>query len=151
MSEAFSLTDEHRRVIGKEFSRIEQHVTREMLLNYADIMGTTHPLYIDAEAARARGYRDIIAMPTFIIADAASPLVPPEIPFEGGGLNAGYTCTFNGNIYPGDTLIYATCIADLYAKTGRSGTLHFIVRETTVTNQHEETVAIVRNSFILRW
>lgn len=151
MSEAFHLTDAHRQSIGKEFSRLQQHVTREMLLDYANIMGTTHPLYIDAEAAQTRGYRDIIAMPTFVIADAASPLVPPEIPFTGGGLNAGYECTFFGNVYPGDTLTYVTCIADLYAKTGRSGTLHFVIRETTVTNQHEETVALVRNPFILRW
>ena len=145
------ITDAQRQILGKEFVRSEQHVTRDMLLDYAHLMGTTHPPYIDAEAARAQGYRDLIAMPTFLIAEAATPLVPPEIPFHGGGLNAGYACTFFGEVYPGDTLTYSTCIADIYDKTGRSGTMRFVIRETMITNQDGKTVAIVRNPFILRW
>jgi acyl dehydratase len=145
------ITETQRQILGKEFARSEQHVTRDMLLDYANLLGTTHPPYIDAEEARAQGYRDLIAMPTFLIADAATPLVPPEIPFHGGGLNAGYECTYFGEVYPGDTLTYSTCIADLYDKTGRSGTMRFVIRETTVSNQDGKIVAIVRNPFILRW
>lgn len=151
MQNAFEITDEHHKVIGREFVRREQLVTRELLLEYADLMGTTHPIYLDAEAARARGYRDMIAMPTFLIAEASLPLVPPEIPFAGGGLNAGYECAFYREVYPGDTLTYSTRIADLYEKTGRSGTMHFVIREIKVTNQHHEIVALIRNPFILRW
>jgi hypothetical protein len=29
--------------------------------------------------------------------------------------------------------------------------MRFVVRETTITNQHGETVAVMRNSFILAW
>jgi acyl dehydratase len=71
--------------------------------------------------------------------------------FQGGGINAGYVCEFSGVIYPGDTLTYVTHLADIYDKTGRSGTLRFAVRETTVTNQHDDTVAVIRNPFILAW
>jgi len=151
MQKTFKIQDEHRKVIGVEFVRREQSVTRALLLEYADLMGTTQPIYLDTEAARARGYRDIIAMPTFLLAEASHPLVPPEIPFVGGGLNAGYDCAFYGEVYPGDTLTYSTCIADLYEKTGRSGTMPFVIRETEVTNQHRETIALIRNSFILKW
>ena len=151
MSGSYLPLGHYRHVIGKEFHRTQQHITREMLFEYAQIMGTTYGPYIDAAAARAHGYRDLIAMPTFIVADAAMPLIPPEIPFTGGGLNAGYECTFYSEIYPGDTLTYSTCIADIYDKTGRSGTLQFILRETTVTNQDGSQVALIRNPFILRW
>jgi len=151
MRNTFEIRGEHREVIGKEFVRRKQQVTRELLLEYAHLMGTTHPIYLDPVAARARGYRDIIAMPTFLIAEASSPLVPSEIPFTGGGLNAGYDCAFYADVYPGDTLTYSTCIADLYEKTGRSGTMHFVIRETTVTNQHNDMVALIRNPFVLRW
>ena len=151
MDKTFEITAAHRQAIGKEFVRREQQVTREMLLEFARIMGATHPIHLDAAAARARGYRDIIAMPAFLLAEAALPIVPPEIPFTGGGINAGYDCAFYREVYPGDTLTYATCLADLYDKTGRSGTMQFAVRETTVSNQHGEIVARIRNPFILRW
>ena len=145
------MADAPHDILGKEFVRFELHVTRQRLLDYAALMGITHPIYVDPAAARARGYRDIIAMPTFLVADAAAPLVPPEMPFQGGGLNAGYDCTFDRVVYPGDTLTYSTCIAETYDKTGRSGVMHFVVRQTTVTNQRGERVALIRNPFILRW
>lgn len=140
-----------RSFIGHEFTRHVQHVTREMLLRYADIMGTTDPVHRDPRAAQARGYRDIIAMPTLVTWYGGQPVAPPEMGFGGVGINAGYACTFHDVIYPDDTLTYRTCLVDLYEKTGRSGTMRFIVRETTVTNQHQTTVALVHNTFILGW
>src|SRR5919198_879851 len=107
--------------------------------------------YADPHAAQARGYRDLIAPPTFVAWRGAHPIAPPEMGFHGTGINAGYTCVFHGVVYPGDVLTYATCLIDMYEKTGRSGTMRFVVRETTVTNQHGETVAVLHNSFILRW
>ena len=140
-----------RSLLGKEFSRFEQHVTRAMLLEYADIIGVTDPVHRDAQVARARGYRDIIAPWTFVTWRGTYPIAPPEMGFNGTGINAGYECTFSGVIYPGDVLTYSTCLVDIYEKTGRSGTMRFVVRETTVTNQHGDTVAVLRNPFILGW
>ncbi len=37
-----------RSLLGKEFSRFEQHVTRAMMLEYADIIGAREPVYTDA-------------------------------------------------------------------------------------------------------
>jgi acyl dehydratase len=140
-----------RSVLGQEFSRFEQHVTRQMLLEYADILGVTDAVYTDPEAAQARGYRDIIAIPTFVIWRGGNPVAPSELNFAGTGINAGYNCDFYHVIYPGDTLTYATRLSDMYEKTGRSGTMRFIVRETAVTNQHGEMVAQLHNTFILGW
>jgi acyl dehydratase len=140
-----------RGVLGKEFARSDEHVTRDKLLDFADLMGVSNPIYTDPEAARARGYHDIIALPTYVTVRGAQPLTPPELHFEGMGINAGYECVFYGVIYPGDTLTYSTCLIDMYEKTGRSGTMRFIVRETTITNQDGDTVAVVRNAFILDW
>jgi acyl dehydratase len=151
MEEQKPMVNWDRSVLGKEFAHTKEQVTREMLMDYADMMGTMNPIYVDPQAARAQGYRDIIAMPTFITIRGAQPLAPPEMAFKGMGINAGYECTFYGVIYPGDTLTYSTCLADLYEKTGRSGTMRFVVRETTVTNQHGDTIAVVRNPFILGW
>ena len=140
-----------RGLVGKVFSRTEQHVTRQALLDYAGILGSSDPVHVDVEAARAQGYRDVIAVPTFVTWYGAGPIAPPEMAIQGIGINAGYDCTFYAPVYPGDTLTYTTRLADLYEKTGRSGTMRFVVRETTVTNQGGETVAVLRNSFILGW
>ena len=140
-----------RSLLGKEFSRFKQHVTREVMLEYTDIIGVTDPVHRDAQAARARGYRDIIAPSTFVTWRGTQPIAPPEMGFNGTGINAGYECTFYEVIYPGDILTYSTCLVDIYEKTGRSGTMRFVVRETTVTNQHGATVAVLRNAFILGW
>ncbi len=140
-----------RSLLGKEFSRFKQHVTREVMLEYTDIIGVTDPVHRNAQAARARGYRDIIAPSTFVTWRGTQPIAPPEMGFNGTGINAGYECTFYEVIYPGDILTYSTCLVDIYEKTGRSGTMRFVVRETTVTNQHGATVAVLRNAFILGW
>jgi acyl dehydratase len=140
-----------RSLIGQEFSRWEQHVTRETILEYAAIIGATAPVYTDPQAAQARGYRDIIAPPTFVTWHGGQPIVPPAMGFTGTGINAGYACTFYEVVYPGDILTYSTCLIDMYEKTGRSGTMRFVVRETTVTNQHADVVAVLRNPFILGW
>ena len=140
-----------RSVLGQEFSRFQQHVTRQMLLEYATILGVTAAVHTDTAAANAQGYRDIIAIPTFVIWRSGMPVAPPTMHFTGIGINAGYDCDFYHVVYPGDTLTYVTSLSDMYEKTGRSGTMRFIVRETAVTNQDGAQVAHVRNTFILGW
>jgi len=140
-----------RSFLGHEFSRFAQHVTRDLVLAYADIIGVTDPVHRDAQVARARGYWDIIAQPTLVTWCGAHPIAPPEMGFSGTGINAGYECSFAGVIYPGDTLLYSTCLVDMYEKTGRSGSMRFVVRQTTVSNQHGAVVAVLRNAFILGW
>ena len=141
----------NRKILGKEFSHQVEYIAREMLLDFADLMGTTNPIYLDSHAARAQGYDDIIALAAFVMVRGALPLLPPELDFHGMGINAGYECRFDAVIYPDDTLTFSTCLVDMYEKTGRSGVMRFVVRETTVTNQHGKMVAIMRNPFILDW
>jgi acyl dehydratase len=140
-----------RSLLGQEVSRLEQYVTRAMILEYVSIIGARDPMHSDPQAAQARGYRDIIAPATFLIWRGTYPIVPPEMGFTGIGINAGYECVFHGVVYPDDVLTYITCLVDMYEKTGRSGTMPFVVRETRVTNQHGETIAVCRNTFILGW
>ena len=140
-----------RGLLGKIYSRTEQHVTRQALLDYASILGSAEPVHVDPEAARAQGFRDVVALPSFLTWHGAGPIAPPDMAIQGIGINAGYDCTFYGSVHAGETLVYTTRLADLYEKTGRSGTMRFVVRETTVTNQDGKTVAVLRNSFILGW
>jgi hypothetical protein len=41
-------------------------------------------------------------------------------------------------------------VVDIYEKTGRSGPMAFVVRETTVTDRTNEIVATIRHITVIR-
>jgi acyl dehydratase len=51
---------------------------------------------------------------------------------------------------PGDTITLKARITDVYEKTGRTGKMVFIIRETTYENQKGEKVAVVEQSQVRR-
>ena len=65
------------------------------------------------------------------------------------GFDGGKECQFYAPIRPGDTITGIDRIAEVYEKTGRSGSMIFIIRESAFTNQQGEKVA-VRQSLIRR-
>ena len=55
-----------------------------------------------------------------------------------------------GPIRVGDAISVAADVKEVYAKTGRSGTMVFEVRRNTFRNQHGETVAVSEMSMVHR-
>jgi acyl dehydratase len=53
------------RHIGLELPAFDVEVEKGALLNFARALGETNPIYTDEAAARAAGFRSIVAMPTF--------------------------------------------------------------------------------------
>ncbi len=52
---------------GREFRSDDTYeVSREMIRRFADAIGDANPAYRDPEAAKALGYTDVIAPPTFL-------------------------------------------------------------------------------------
>jgi acyl dehydratase len=64
--------------------------------------------------------------------------------------HAGQRVQPRAPIVAGDSLTASSHLKDVYAKTGRSGTMVFIVWETTLRNQKGEVVADVQESFAAR-
>ncbi len=57
----------NRDFIGREFRSDDTYeVSREMIRRFADAIGDANPAYRDPEAAKALGYTDVIAPPTFL-------------------------------------------------------------------------------------
>ena len=53
---------------GREYPPNEAYeVGREKLREFAEAVGATHPAHTDVDAARALGYPDVIAPPTFAV------------------------------------------------------------------------------------
>lgn len=54
-------------VVGREYPPTEPYlVSRAKIREFADAVGDANPVYRSADAARALGYADIVAPPTFV-------------------------------------------------------------------------------------
>lgn len=138
-------------VIGREFDRYTYRVTKEEIAEFAASLGDTNPLYTDEAYAKNTPYGGIIAPATFCVAFRSRANLPDlKLNYGRRGFDGGKECLLYEPIRPGDTITGIDRIAEVYEKTGRSGNMIFIVRESEFTNQHGEKVAVIRQSLIRR-
>lgn len=126
-------------------------VTAEDIQSFAEAMGDLNPLYTDVEVARAAGYPDVIAPPLFCMRLRGGKLLP-EVPLPSGfmSLHAGQELEFHDEIIAGQAYTITARVADVYEKTGRSGPMEIIVRESTITDSEGRTIVTVRERQIVR-
>ncbi|MBI2171455.1 MAG: MaoC family dehydratase N-terminal domain-containing protein [Chloroflexi bacterium] len=143
--------DFDRSQLGVEYPAGAFQVRKEDILRYCKAIAERAPVHTDEEAARAAGHPSLLAPPTFC-AMFVRAMGRPDIRLTFGrtSFHAGEALEAHAPIYAGDTLSAATRLKEVYAKTGRSGTMAFIVWETSFTNQHGELVASVQESFVRR-
>jgi acyl dehydratase len=137
--------------IGKEFDRYTYQVTKEEIVGFAKSIGETNPLYNDETYAATTAHGGLIAPPTFCVVFRSYARLPDlKLNYGKRGFDGGKECIFLAPIHAGDTITGVDRIQQVYEKTGRSGSMIFIVRESELSNQHGDTVAIVRQSLIRR-
>jgi acyl dehydratase len=64
--------------VGKEWPGTTYQVGREKIREYANALGIENPVHFDVEAARAAGFRDVVAPPMFAVV-YSSPSVAPAM------------------------------------------------------------------------
>ncbi len=142
----------NKALIGKEYPASEPYeVGREKIRDFATAIGDFNPIYHDREAAKAAGYPDIVAPPTFLttIGFKFGPQVvgDPEL-----GLN--YAMVVHGEqefellrpVRPGDTLVGKPKIADITAR----GKNEFMTYEASIETTSGEKVAVARSIIVSR-
>jgi acyl dehydratase len=142
-----------RSMVGQEFDRTEfPRITEEQIVAYATAYGESDPRYTDPAAAAQGPHGGLIAPPTFAVSLRGRHFMPRELPRNIGrnGFDAGKDIEIGVPIRPGDVLTASSTVHDVYEKTGRSGTMVFIVFRTTVTNQRGETAAVVDQKMMFR-
>lgn len=138
-------------LLGKEFKAGPFQVTAELIRDYCSSIGESNPVYTDEAAAKEAGYPDIIAPPvmtTIFIRGENFPDI--KLKFGRMRFHASQTVQPVSPLVAGDSLMASSALKEVYPKTGRSGTMVFIVWETTFTNQRGEAVAAVQESFAAR-
>ncbi len=125
-------------------------VTREMIARYCDIMGETNPLWTDETWAAGGPYGGLIAPPGFVTALPARSVLNPKVKFGNSTFLGGRRVEAFAPVRPGDTLALREEIRDVYAKTGRTGTMVFAIRRISYVNQVGVTVATCDTSMLYR-
>ena len=136
---------------GKEHLAGPFDVTTELIRAFTSSLSETNPVFIDEAAALAAGYKGLLAPPTFC-AVFVNRVKLPDINLDFGKMqvHAGQRVQPRRDIVAGDQVTASSHLKDVYPKTGRSGTMVFVVWETTFRNQHGEVVADVQESFARR-
>ncbi|HEY0300541.1 MAG TPA: MaoC family dehydratase N-terminal domain-containing protein, partial [Rhizomicrobium sp.] len=95
---------------------------------------------------------DMIAPPTFTLSLRGKHFMPKNMPADLGrnGFDAGKDIEMGAAIRPGDVLTAVATVHDVYEKTGRTGSMTFVVFRTTVTNQNADTVALIDQKMMFR-
>jgi len=139
-----------RSVIGVDYDVGSHTVTEEQVIGFARAIGETNSLYLDKETAKKGPYGVLIAPPAYYTSIRLQPGPDPEVKFGTTSFNASQHCEFYEPMRVGDTVNAKEQIAQVFAKTGRTGTLVFTVRRTTYSNQHGRTVMTVESSNVRR-
>ncbi|MBV9487050.1 MAG: MaoC family dehydratase N-terminal domain-containing protein [Frankiaceae bacterium] len=94
-------------------------VGREHIRRFAQAIGDSNPIYVDPDAARAAGHKDVIAPPTFLTAVGMS--LASSGPISDPGLGLNYALVVHGEqkfvhhrpVSPGDVLSSKTTIESI--------------------------------------
>jgi acyl dehydratase len=122
--------------IGKEWPAVDYEVGREKIREYANAVGETNPVHHDPEAARAAGFRNVVAPPMFCVVYSA-PAVGPGILDPEVGINlaamvhGGQEFTWGEPVCAGDTVTTQAKLVDVSERNG----MGFYVFESVSTNQ----------------
>jgi acyl dehydratase len=145
-----------KEMIGRVLSTGSATVTAEHVADFARALGDPNPLYVDANAAARGPFGGIVAPPTYPIAFMTQAMAGGMDTFLELGLNfmtlvhGEQEFEYRRPIRAGEMLTLTGRIADIYEKTGGSGTLDFVVLETEATDADGRPVFFSRNTLISR-
>jgi acyl dehydratase len=121
---------------GKQWDSVRYEVGAEKVREFANAIGAENPVHHDHDAAKAAGFRDLVAPPMFCVVYSARAMAPaildPEIGINlATMLHGSQEFEWDEPVCDGDVIkTTATCV-DIYEKDGKG----FYVFETVSTNQ----------------
>ena len=129
--------------VGRSYPPLTYAVGREKIREYAFAVGETNPVHLEVEAARALGYRDVIAPPMFAVVYSA-PAMGPAIFDPDVGMNfammvhGGQEFVWGPLVVAGDEVTTTVTVKDISERDGRG----YYVFESRSVNQDGEEVCV---------
>ena len=129
-----------KNLIGYSFKPVQLVVEAGRLKFVARALGLTDPVYTHVDAARAEGYSNLLAPPTFPFMLESDALDLAKLcEFFGQNvkhlLHAEQKFTYYHPICAVDQIIFTKTIREIFDK--KNGQLDFVVADNTFTNQHD--------------
>jgi acyl dehydratase len=145
----------NKAVVGKEYPPYAVTVERGKIKEFARAIDDLNPFYLDDTVGGASPWGDVIAPPTFAVTfrsesgDSAALLRDLGVDIS-RVLHGEQEFEIHRQILPGETFVCRTRVVDFYEKSGRTGPMAFVVRETAVTDRTNEIVATMRQVTVVR-
>lgn len=131
--------------VGWTFDTASFDIRAESLAEFALCCGETLPRYTDP------GDPDFQAVPSYTARFHGGRQLPDGFPMNREKSFDGGKCVeWKAPIRPGDQVTAHSHIHDIFEKTGRSGSMMFVVHRMEFKNQRDELVAIVDWKLIQR-
>ena len=141
----------NEKVIGKKIDFGSFDVTKSLVEAYCLSVNESNPLYLDESFAQKSVYGQLIAPPLIFVSVQFDVELPdPEIDFGNARFLAGQKVESFNPIFIGDTIKAVGSVTDVYEKTGRTGTMVFVVNQTEYFNQDNILVATRQASMVHR-
>jgi len=139
-------------LIGRVFENTDPvPVSAEMVTNFCQAIGENNPLHSGPEAAARGPYGSLVAPPSFAVTFRNGQHFFQHVPrFGKQGFDAGKDVEFVAPIRPGDSITLSSHVKEIYEKTGRTGSMVFVIVRSTLKNQRGEVVAHVDHRFMNR-
>ncbi|MEV6601287.1 MaoC family dehydratase N-terminal domain-containing protein [Actinoplanes sp. NPDC051346] len=139
--------------VGRSWPATEPYlVGREKIREFATAIGATDALYHDLEAARAAGYSDVVAPPTFpvVITMASSGrqiLADPELGLDYRRVVHGdQKFAYTRPVVAGDSLVCVNSVDEITSRGGHD----FMTTRTEVSTEAGEPVVTVWSKLVQR-
>lgn len=142
-----------RKWIGRESALSVLPIERTRVQLFAKAIGETAAIHLDPDAARAAGYRDVVAPPTFIFAaeldsgEMDALMCDLGIPLS-QLLHGEQRFRFHKVVCAGDVVTVQSTVEDIYEKRG--GALEFVVSASRAVDEVGELVAEMRSVLVCR-
>jgi acyl dehydratase len=125
-------------------------VERGALRRFAEALGETNPIYFDEKAARAQGFRGVVAPFGFVLSLRSSDgLSQPPVPNRTVLVSEQQIELFQP-ICAGDRLLVASRVVEVSQRPGTTGPLEFVVLEEEGRTPEGQVVFRTRRTLIVR-
>jgi len=136
---------------GKQYREVSFTVERDRVNQFCDAIGEDNPIYRDPEAARAAGYPEQLAPPTFVtvmqIMTSGQVVLDQELGLDYSRVVHGeQEYEWSRPVHVGDVLSTVPRLAGIRAR----GPNEFLVIVSDITDQTGATVVVARTTLLSR-